>query len=52
MELLTIGNKGTDIFHNLDWLGVRVSSGVLVIETVDVGHEEEEIGVDHGGGDG
>jgi hypothetical protein len=25
---------------------------VLVVQTVDVGHEEEEIGVDHGGGDG
>lgn len=47
-----VGNESANVFDNLDRLGVRVGSGVLIIKTVDVGHEEEQISVDHGGGDG
>ena len=33
-------------------MSVGVRPRVLVVQTVDIGHEEEEVRVDHGGGDG
>lgn len=40
---------------NFDGDCIWISSGVLVIETVDIGHEKEVLGLDHGccyGGEG
>jgi hypothetical protein len=48
----TIDLKGSDVFDNLDGLCVGVGTGVVGVETVDVGHEEEVVCVDHSGGDG
>lgn len=46
----TIGVNLRDIWHNLNGLGIRICPGILVIQAVYVCHEEEVIGVDHGGG--
>lgn len=40
-----------DVFDYLDRLGIWVCSGVLVVKTVDICHQEQHIGVDHGGSD-
>lgn len=48
----TVCCERRDIFYDLDGLGVRVCPGVLVIQAVDICHEEEIIGVNHRGGDG
>ena len=47
----TISLKGIYVIHNLNGACVGVSPGVLVVEAVDVGHEEKHVCVDHGGRD-
>jgi len=48
----TIGFESVNVVDYLDGLGVGVCARILGVETVDVGHKEEVVGVDHGGGDG
>lgn len=43
---------GCYILHYLDGLGVRVCARVLVVQTVDIGHEKQEVRVDHACCDG
>lgn len=49
---LTISIDGGDVVNNLDRDSIGVGAGILVVETVNVCHEEEEVCVNHGGSDG
>lgn len=49
---LTISLESANVIDNLDCTGISVRTGVLVIETVDIRHEEKHVGVDHGRGNG
>jgi len=48
----TIGHELSNVFYHLDRLCIGVRPRVLVIQAVDIGHEEEDVGVHHGGRDG
>jgi hypothetical protein len=48
----TISFQGTDVLNHINGTGIGVSARVTVIETVDISHEKEEIGVNHGGRNG
>jgi len=48
----TICHQGPNVFNYLDRLSIRVRPGILVVQTVDISHEEKEVGVDHGSCDG
>lgn len=48
----TVGDEGGNVVDDFDGLGIGVGTRVLVVQAVDVGHEEQEVGVHHGGGDG
>lgn len=43
----TISLDVCNIVNDLDWFRVGELAGVLVIKTVDIGHEEQEVGVYH-----
>lgn len=47
-----VGVYGCYVLHHLDGLGVRVCAWVLVVQAVDVGHEKQEVRVDHACCDG
>lgn len=49
---LTISDNVCDVLHNLNGLRVWVGARVLVIETIDVCHEKQMVGVDHGSRNG
>jgi hypothetical protein len=49
--LPTICYQGPNVFDYLDRVGIRMDPWVLVVQTVDVGHEKKEVGMDHCGGD-
>lgn len=48
----TICYQSPDVFDHLDGMGVGMGTRVFVVQTVDVGHEEKKVRVDHGGCDG
>lgn len=50
--LLTHFSNAFDIVDNLDHLGGRIRSRVCGEQAIDVGHEEKEVGMAHGGSDG
>jgi hypothetical protein len=49
---ITIGLYSSYILDHLYSLRIRVRARVLIVETIHVRHEKEEIGVHHGGCDG
>lgn len=52
LRIHTISFKGTDVLNHVNGAGIGVSARVAVIETVDISHEKEEIGVNHGSRNG
>ena len=52
LGLRTVCYERADVLDHLDGVGVGVGPRVLVVQAVDVGHEEEQVRVHHGGGDG
>ena len=48
----TISLQGVNVVDDFDRFCVGIRARVLGVETVDVGHQEEVVSVDHGGCDG
>ncbi|KAF7513430.1 hypothetical protein GJ744_008724 [Endocarpon pusillum] len=47
-----VGREAADVGDDGDRLRVRVAARILVVQAVDVRHQEEVVGIDHGGRDG
>lgn len=52
LNKLTIGLYGSYVLHHLDRLRIWMCSRVLVIQTIHIRHEEQQVRMDHGGCDG
>lgn len=50
--VLTIGLECSNILDHFNGFGIRIRSGVLVVQTVDISHQEQHVGMNHGGSDG
>lgn len=43
----TIHFEARDVLHNLDRLRFRMRPGVIGVETIHIGHQEQIVGIDH-----
>ena len=50
--VLTISLESSNILDHFNGFGIWITSRVLVVQAVNVCHQEQHVGMDHGGSDG